>query len=40
MIIGSGHDFTLDWWALGTLIYELIVGIPPFYNKNRSVMFD
>ena len=35
MIIGSGHDHTLDWWTLGVLIYEMIIGIPPFYNKNK-----
>ena len=34
MISGSGHDHTLDWWALGILIYEMIIGIPPFYNQN------
>jgi serum/glucocorticoid-regulated kinase 2 len=34
MIMGSGHDHTLDWWALGILIYEMLVGIPPFYHKN------
>ena len=32
MIVGSGHDQTLDWWALGIFIYEMIIGIPPFYN--------
>jgi len=35
MIVGSGHDHTLDWWALGILIYEMIIGIPPFYHRNQ-----
>jgi len=34
MIEGTGHDHSLDWWALGILVYEMLVGIPPFYNKN------
>jgi serum/glucocorticoid-regulated kinase 2 len=39
MIVGSGHDFTVDWWALGILIYEMIIGIPPFYNQNKHQMY-
>ena len=39
MIEGTGHDFTLDWWALGVLIYEMIVGVPPFFNKNKHQMY-
>ena len=39
MIIGTGHDHTLDWWALGVLIYEMLVGIPPFYNANKHKMY-
>lgn len=34
MILGEGHDHTIDWWALGILTYELLVGIPPFYDRN------
>jgi serine/threonine protein kinase len=30
----QGHDYTVDIWCLGTLLFEMIVGIPPFYNKN------
>ena len=30
----------MDWWSLGTLIYEMIAGLPPFYDKNRRVMYN
>lgn len=39
MINGTGHDFTLDWWTLGVLLYEMLVGIPPFYNQNKHQMY-
>ena len=39
MVNGSGHDHTLDWWTLGVLLYEMIVGIPPFYNQNKHKMY-
>jgi serum/glucocorticoid-regulated kinase 2 len=39
MVNGTGHDHTLDWWTLGVLIYEMIVGIPPFYNQNKHQMY-
>lgn len=40
MLDGTGHDKTLDWWALGILIYEMLAGIPPFYDKDQSIMFN
>jgi len=32
MLLGTNHDHTADWWALGSIIYEMTVGIPPFYD--------
>ena len=39
MITGEGHDATVDWWTLGVLLYEMLVGIPPFFDKSRHVMY-
>ena len=34
-----GHGTGVDWWALGTLLYEMLVGIPPFFDKNVQNMY-
>lgn len=38
MIIGNGHDHTVDWWTLGILLFELLVGITPFFHRNNHRM--
>ncbi|TNV72827.1 hypothetical protein FGO68_gene15253 [Halteria grandinella] len=37
---GQGYDKSVDWWALGILIYEMLHGHPPFYDKNIYLMFQ
>ena len=39
MLQGTKHDKTTDWWAFGILVYEMLAGIPPFYDENQSKMF-
>ena len=34
MVKKQGHSFEVDWWTLGILLYELLVGYPPFYSKS------
>ena len=38
----KGHTFPVDWWALGILTYEMIVGFPPFYtgSSNNNKMYE
>jgi len=38
MVTQAGHDFSVDWWALGILIYEMLIGVTPFYNKERRLL--
>jgi len=32
----SGHGFPVDWWAIGILTYEMIVGCPPFFTQSNN----
>ncbi|KAK4529716.1 hypothetical protein CCYA_CCYA02G0573 [Cyanidiococcus yangmingshanensis] len=40
VITAQGHSFAVDWWAMGTLMAELITGLPPFYSTNVNLMME
>ncbi|XP_075908009.1 protein kinase C epsilon type-like [Petromyzon marinus] len=31
---------SVDWWAMGVLVYEMVVGQPPFEADNEDDLFD
>ncbi|KAK7325048.1 hypothetical protein VNO77_29089 [Canavalia gladiata] len=39
VVRGDGHEFAVDWWALGVLTFEMLYGTTPFKGKNRKETF-
>lgn len=39
VVLGDGHEFAVDWWALGILTYEMAYGKTPFRGGNRKETF-
>ena len=40
VITYNGHNHRCDYWSLGILTYELLVGETPFYSPDQSFMLE
>jgi RAC serine/threonine-protein kinase len=36
----DNYGFGVDWWSLGVVLHEMIVGRLPFYSQDQSSLFD
>ncbi|XP_043573287.1 STKc_SGK domain-containing protein isoform X1 [Chiloscyllium plagiosum] len=36
----QSYDRTVDWWCLGSVLYEMLYGLPPFYSRNTAEMYN
>jgi serine/threonine protein kinase len=36
---GKGYSKDIDWWAVGILCYELLIGDPPFRGKSAQEVY-
>ncbi|CEP18852.1 hypothetical protein [Parasitella parasitica] len=40
VLLGEAYSFTIDYWSFGTILYEMLAGITPFWADNHSDMYQ
>ena len=36
----TGHGKSVDWYLLGVLLYEMLVGVTPYYSIKKEEIFS
>ena len=37
VFVQQGYDESVDWWSVGVILFEMLVGYPPFYSEDPTV---
>jgi len=40
IVLNKGYNSSVDWWALGVLIFEMCAGCPPFYDSTPMRIYE
>ena len=39
MLLKKGANQSVDIYGIGTILYELLIGLPPYYDEDVKTMF-
>ena len=40
MLLRDGHNYMVDIYCLGALLYEFVIGSPPFYSRDIESIYE
>ncbi|XP_069126975.1 microtubule-associated serine/threonine-protein kinase 3-like isoform X2 [Argopecten irradians] len=40
VILRQGYGKPVDWWSMGIILYEFLVGCPPFFGESPEELFS
>ena len=40
VILGQPYGSAVDWWSMGVILYEMLVGATPFWSTTVQDLFD
>lgn len=39
-LMRKGTGKAADWWSFGSIVYEMLTGLPPYYDQNKQALYD
>ncbi len=40
LLYNRPYGAAVDWWSFGIILYEMVNGTTPYFNKNRKLMYQ
>ncbi len=40
VVLGMGYDFQVDWWSVGVMMYEFLLGKTPFEGHDMDTLYN
>ena len=40
MLENKSHGKSIDWYGVGTILYEFLVSVPPYFNSDQERLYN
>ena len=40
MLENKPHGKSIDWYGIGTILYEFLIGVPPYFTPDQDALYE